>query len=131
MLRFENPSSPYEQFYPEHLDFAWRDQDGRTIGVLTECNDEGDVSLETAQRGLAESVQGARIKSQTWTQVDKIKALRTVIHSREPKSSTVADVVLFRARDCTFVLTYVAPLAKFNSGTDTFARFLATVEVQK
>lgn len=122
---FTAPSKPFDKFDAAHVDQAWKnDKNGNSISYLSECSTVADPSLENIHRGLVSSIDNvAKVEKQVF-QYNGREALRSTATGQVDGVSSKFDLVVFKKNGCTFILSYVATEANFDSNHKDFDKFL-------
>ncbi len=124
-VQFVAPAKPFEKFDAVHVDHAWKNEkNGNSISYLSECNTVADPSLENIHRGLVSSIDNvANIEKQLF-QFNGRESLRSTATGQVDGVSSKFDLVVFKKNGCTYILSYVATEANFDSNHKDFDRFL-------
>jgi hypothetical protein len=130
-VTYAPPSTPFKQFFPEHLDMAWQDPTGRSISFLSECGADERISLEDIHLGLARTIDDSRLISKSSLSVAGQEALRSVVEGHVNQQASVIDLVVLQDESCTYILNYVAAKADYLSGVPFFENFMQNFRVHK
>ena len=125
-------SSDFQQFFPEHVDAAWKNQkNGNSISYYSECNSKEPASFKNIQKGLVRSVQSAQVERELNIRIAGETGLRSIVSGRVDSKISLVDLIIFSKEKCIFILTYVARKESFLQNQKDFEQFYQSFEVNE
>ena len=123
-------SSDFQQFFPEHVDAAWKNnKNGNSISYYSECDSKESASFKNIQKGLIRSVQSAKVEREMNIRLAGETGLRSIVSGNVDSKTSLVDLIIFSKEKCIFILTYVGRKESFLENQKEFEKFYTSFEV--
>ena len=124
-MKFTAPPSSFKKTHSPDLDYSWRQKNnGNTISVLSECHDTPDATLRQIQEGVIDEISNPEPVEVDDITYNGSPAIHSIIDGTVEGVKTRFELVIFKKKDCTYILTYAGVTKDFGDNQADFERFV-------
>jgi hypothetical protein len=127
---YGEPSAPFEKFFPEHVDVAWKNDLNQSLAVISECGED----LPTPSESAADSVRSLsqnRVLKREVIRVAGLEAVRQLVETKEQNTLFVIDSVVVKSENCLVTLNFVSSGQYREKNRKVFEDFLNQFAVKQ